>query len=215
MVKGYPILLNLRDRRVVIVGGGRVAARKVRDLFVTGARITIVSPLLDAALEPLAVSNQLEVLRQPYTPGIFAHLRPVLIFAATDSAEVNRQVINEAHALGILANTVDEADISDFHSMAVVRRGEITLAVSTGGASPALSAQLKHTLESTIGEEYALLAQWMHALRPIIREKIEAESERTAFWRAILDSDILALLRAGDEKAAREIVEQLLKRKDA
>ena len=181
----YPIALNLRGRRVVVVGGGAVAARKVSDLLDAGAEITLISPTLHPDLA--ALGARIDVRLTVYAPGMLAALRPLLVFAATDSHEVNQQVAAEARELGILVNVADEGSEGDFATMATIRRGEITIGLASGGASPALTRHLRAALEGVIGMEYDTLARWLGDLRPLVRVQVTPEARRRDLWRAILD----------------------------
>lgn len=203
----YPILLDLRDRPVVVIGGGRIAARKIAGLLEAGARVTVISPALHPQIA--ALGDQITVRLTAYQPGMLAELRPLLVFAATDSRAVNQQVAGEARALGILANVADEGADGDFTNMATFRRGAITIGIATGGASPALSAHLRARIEAVIGDEYAILARWLGDWRTQVRQNVPAEKRRD-LWRAILDSPALDQLRAGDEVGARAIIEALI-----
>ncbi len=206
---GYPILMRLKGRRCVVVGGGKVAARKVSGLLEAGAQVIVISPQFDESLITLAAQGRIEARQTAYTSGMLAELRPLLVFAATNSAEVNQQVVDEAHTLNILVDAVDNADNSDFTNMAVIRRGAITVGIATGGASPALTAQLKARVSAVIGEEYAVLARWLAELRPLVQQRVLSETERAAFWREVLDSAVLDALRGGDETGARAIIDRL------
>lgn len=208
-MNGYPVLLNLTHQRVVFVGGGRVAARKVDDVLAAGARVTIISPCLHSALILLRESGSVEHLAQPYAPGMLAALRPLLVFATTDSPQVNRAAAGEAESLGILVNAVDAGE-SRFSSMVTVQRPPITVALATGGASPALAAHLKGRLAAAVGEEYAAFARWLGDLRPLVKARFATQPERQAFWEAVMGSEALTLLRAGDSQAAYRVVENLL-----
>ncbi len=196
----YPILLNLRDRRVALIGGGVVAARKAADLLDAGAQITVIAP----SIHPDLAAMPIDLRPTAYARGMLAELRPLLVFALTDSPAVNQQVIDEARELGIL---VSEAN---FTSMTSLRRGEITIALATDGASPALAAHLREKLETEIGEEYALLARLLGDLRPLVRATVKPESRRRDLWRAILASPALDRLRAGDPAGARAIIDGLV-----
>ena len=208
----YPILLDLRERLVVVIGGGRVAARKVADLLEAGAQIILISPLLHPDLA--ALGNRIEHYQTVYTTGMMTEmidwdLNPLLVFATTDSPEVNQQVADEAHDLGILVNRADNESGHDFSSMATIRRGDITIAVATGGESPALSAHLRRKIEAEIGVEYATLARWLGELRPFVKAKVPP-ANRPALWRAILHSPVVDHLRADDETGARAIIDTLI-----
>jgi precorrin-2 dehydrogenase / sirohydrochlorin ferrochelatase len=205
----YPVLLHLQGRRAVIVGGGQVAACKCADLLAAGAQITVISPELTPSLLALAEAGHITWLAAVYAPGQLAALRPFLVIAATCVPDVNAQVIADAQALGILAGAADDTS-GDFTGMATVRRGAITLAAATGGASPALAAHLRGRLESAVGPEYETLAEWLAGLRPRVRQGLASQAERRAFWRALLDSSALAYLRRGDTLAARAVIDDLL-----
>ncbi|MEO8394485.1 MAG: bifunctional precorrin-2 dehydrogenase/sirohydrochlorin ferrochelatase [Chloroflexota bacterium] len=209
---GYPILLDLQGRLVVMIGGGRVAARKVADLLEAGAQIILISPTLHPDLA--ALGSHIEHYQTAYAPGMMTEmidwdLNPLLVFAATDSPAVNQQVADEAHDLGILVNRADNGRGHDFSSMAVIRRGDITIATGTGNSSPALAAHLRAKIEAQIGEEYTILARWLGELRPVVKAKIPPEA-RPSLWRAILQSPALDHLRASDEAGARAIIDALI-----
>jgi precorrin-2 dehydrogenase / sirohydrochlorin ferrochelatase len=208
--KGYPILLRLDGRCCVVVGGGKIATRKVTDLLAAGALVTVISPVLTEALTALAAEGRLQVYLTEYIPGALVELRPLLVFAATDSRAVNHRVVDEARALGALVDTVDHADTGDFSSMATIRREALTLAIATGGAAPALTVRLRQHLEALIGPEYGMLVRWMADLRPFVYKQIASEADRAAFWRTVVDSTVLDLLRTGDEKQARQVIDALL-----
>lgn len=208
----YPVMLRLEGHSVVIFGGGKVAACKAPDLLNAGAWVTIISPILHPALQTLAAEGAITWQDASYTPGQIAAIKPMLVFAATNSSSVNQQVCAEAQALGILVDVVDESTDSDFNSMAALHRGPITLAIATEGASPALAAHLRRKLEDVVGEEYATLATWLAELRPFVRENIDSETARRALWQNIIDSPILESLHNGDEAFARAILDDILAR---
>jgi siroheme synthase-like protein len=212
MAHGYPILLELRGRPVLVVGGGRVASRKVADLLAAGAEITLISPTLHPDLE--ALGDRIDVIRAAYQPGAITEMiqwdyDPLLVFAATDSREANEQVMDEAYTLRLLVDVADAPETGSFTSMATIRRGSITLALATGGASPALAAHLRERLETEIGAEYVTLSGWLRDLRPKVRARGTPDTRRD-LWRAIVASPALALLRAGDEAGARAIIDALV-----
>ncbi len=206
----YPILLLLEGRRVVVVGGGQVAARKIADLLAAGAQVAVISPTLTEALHALVGKGAIFWHEEHFTSGKLRELKPLLVFAATDSPAVNAQVIADAHAAGVLVSAVDDTPGGDFSNMAAVHRGRVTLAVATDGASPALAAHLRRRMEMAIGEEYEVLADWLAELRPIVLRNLHSPEARRALWQAILDSSVLKLLRHGDEIAARREINRLL-----
>ena len=146
-------MLRLEGRNCVIVGGGRIATRKVKGLIQANARVTIISPQLTAELEALADEGRIAAQIKPYSHGDLARLLPLLVFAATDDAAVNRAVADEARSIGALVNTVDNAEGGDFQNMATARRGSITVTVGTGGISPALAKNLAARLAAHITDD--------------------------------------------------------------
>lgn len=144
-----------------------------------------------------------------YAAGMLAEIRPMLVFACTDSPEVNAQVAEEARALGILVNRTDDGKAGDFSNMAIIERGEITIGLATGGAAPALAVFIRDKLAASIGNEYAALARIFADLRPAIQEQVEQDA-RAGLMQAILRSAALNHLRDGDEAGARAIIDQLI-----
>lgn len=206
---GYPItLVHLHDARCVIVGGGMVAARKVSGLRAAGARIVVISPTLCEPLEGLAARGEVEAIRRAYRTGDLEGA--LLVIAATDDPTVNRRVWEEAQVRGVLINVVDDPDRCTFFLPAVVRRGPLTLAVSTDGRCPALARHLRQRLEREFGPAYGPFVEWLGELR---KRAVSAlpPADRKAFWARLFRSDVLALLTAGDEVAARSRAEEVLK----
>jgi precorrin-2 dehydrogenase / sirohydrochlorin ferrochelatase len=145
----YPIFLDLDGRRCVVVGGGEVASRKARKLLQVRAEVVVVSPKVRPELESVAT----EVRRRPYRKGDLEGA--FLVFAATDSREVNAAVTREARGRGIPVNVADEPSEGDFALPSVLRRGQLQVAVSTGGASPTLARRIRYELEDAFGYEWA------------------------------------------------------------
>jgi precorrin-2 dehydrogenase len=205
----YPVYLTLKNKRVVVVGGGPVAERKVESLLETEASINVISPEVTSRLEALAKSGQIQLQRRPYAAGDCAGA--ALVFSATDDASVSQAVFDEATATGALINTADKPALCDFIMPAVVRRGDIAVAVSTGGTSPGLAAQLRDRIATLIGPEYAQLAELLAKVRPEIQRRISDEEQRKALHYRILNSDIIERLRLNDHEGAerrlREIIE--------
>jgi siroheme synthase-like protein len=209
----YPVMLKLEGRRCLVVGGGRVAARRVPGVLEAGASVTVISPALHHNLEALDAAGRITVLRRRYASGDVANLHPALVFAATDSAEVNRQVAEEARQIGGWVNIADDANESDFDVPAVTRHRPITLALSTG--APALTAHLRPLLEAAIGEEYVTLAGWMAEARATVRAQLETQDERAALWHSVLETPILEKLRAGQTDEAKAIFDKLTNGKES
>jgi precorrin-2 dehydrogenase/sirohydrochlorin ferrochelatase len=173
---GYPIILDISQRQIVVVGGGVVAMRKVKGLLAAGAtRVRVVSPVIHDEM-PAGIERVQAVYARESLAG--AHL----VFAATDSAEVNAAVVADAREIGALAARADEQDdgASDFTTPAVHRDGSLLLAVASGG-SPALSAMIRDQLVAAIHPNHVHLADAMQRLRPWIRANIAADRRRDVY----------------------------------
>ncbi|MBX6377193.1 MAG: bifunctional precorrin-2 dehydrogenase/sirohydrochlorin ferrochelatase [Clostridia bacterium] len=198
----YPICLNLRGRLVVVVGGGRVAARKVQGLLPAGARVRVVSPRLSPLLAELAATGVLEWTARPYRDGDLAG--SCLAFAVTSDSAVNRAVAGEARRRGTFCCLGDDPEAGDFIVPSSFRRGDVTVAVATGGRSPALAAHLRRRLEAVVGDEYAHWLEILVDLREEARRWLPDRAERERFLREVVQDDAYVdLVRAGQAPAAR------------
>jgi precorrin-2 dehydrogenase/sirohydrochlorin ferrochelatase len=202
MSSGLPVMLNIAGRMCVVVGGGNVATRKITDLLEVDARIILISPEIADPIKNLLEHIHWE--QRPYTPGTLGPYRPILVYAATNDTHVNRQVAQEAQALGALVNVADGTYESSFSNMTAIRRPPLIIALHTGGTSPALANHLGGVLEACIGEEYTILARWLGDLRSSSREQLDTQMQRQQLYEAILESDILHLLRQQQTDRARQ-----------
>jgi siroheme synthase-like protein len=202
----YPLYLDLSGRPVLVVGAGRVAARKVEALLSAGAQVTVVAPDVCEEFDTLARRPGLTIEIRPFAPGDMDGRW--LVIAATGSADINRWVSELAGRARIFCNVVDKPDLCTFHVPAVVRRGLLQLAISTGGASPALAAHLRRRLEAEFGPAWAALIDALAELRRHYREKYADDlATRGRLLKEFVESDAPALLtEAGDREAfAREL----------
>jgi len=208
---GYPILLHLQDRQVAVIGGGRVGARKVKHLVRTGARVLLVSPEASADLKALASEGAIEWIAEPYQRDMLNDIMPILVIATTPDARVNQTVAQDAHRIRALCNVANgSSDDSDFSNMALIQKPPLTIALSSNGRSPALVRQLKRQLTQDLGEEYAILADWLGALRAALPENRPTQANRQTLYEDIVTSEVLALLRAGDRDQAKRVFRQIL-----
>ncbi len=199
----YPLSLNIKGKRCVVVGGGRVALRKVTTLLEYGTDIELISPELCPELASLSARGLIHVYLRPYRAGDLQ--KAFLAFAATDNSSTNKQVAEEAGSRGILVNVADDAEGSDFIIPSSARRGEITIAVSTGSISPALARKIRTKLEETISDEYITLVNLVGEVRAEMK-KLSAQPDGED-WQEALDLDLmLELLRKGDNETARTIL---------
>ena len=203
----YPVNLDLHDKRVVIVGGGSVAARKAKRLVSAGARVCVIAPNLDDALAQLAAQGSVSHLARGYLAGDLDGA--LLAFAATNQPEVNLAVAAEARERGILVDVVDAPRQSGFTTPAVLQRGELMITVSTAGASPALSRRIVGQLETIFGDEYAEAV----ALLGAAREKMLTENGGNAYnvrvFAELAALDLPALLKNGQRDAIDQILLKL------
>ena len=202
MAPQYPVNLVVDGRPCLVVGGGRVARRKVEGLLVCGAVVTVVAPSVDAPLAALPV----RVFRRPYARGEAAQYR--LVVAATGDPSVNQAVHDDAEAAGVWVNAADDPPDCTFMLPAVGRRGSLVVTVSTGGESPALSAWLRDRIMADVGEEYEVLLRLLSEARVSVQGS--GRPTEDVDWLSVLDSRMLDLIRAGDIGKAREHLEACL-----
>jgi len=177
----YMACLDLQGRRCVVVGGGTIGAEKARGLLACGADVTIVSPTLDESLRSLAVTWQRGTYRRRDLRGAF------LVIAATSQRDVNERVHRDAERRGLLCNVADVPDLCNFILPAVHREGPIAVAVSTGGASPALAKRIRSDVAAIVTPEHAELAARLERLRPWVKEQYPSYEERRDFFEALVE----------------------------
>ncbi len=201
MTHYFPVALSLEGRRCLVVGGGAVAERKVAALVDAGADVIVIAPHISAAIEALGLLHSIELRRREYRPADLTDI--FLAVAATDDRDVNARVAADARGRGVLVNAVDDPANCDFITPAVVRRGEIQVAVTTGGTSPALARHVRELIEDLLPPEYEALADLLAQVRVELRSTgVRADPET---WQAAIQA-ALSLLRVGDldQKGERE-----------
>lgn len=178
----YPVMLDLGGKRCVVIGGGAVAERKARGLLEAGAgELIVVSPHATEGLERMSVEGSILLKRREYLNSDINGAS--LVFAATDARSVNEAIASACRDAGIWVNVADQAEQGDFVTPAVVRRGELLVAVSTGGASPALAARLKRELEQLYGEDYGDRLKLLRELRERLMDSEPDEARRQTMLR--------------------------------
>jgi precorrin-2 dehydrogenase/sirohydrochlorin ferrochelatase len=202
-MKYYPLYMDLRGRECLVVGAGAVAARKVRTLLDCGARVTVVGERPVEALEELR-SRGVKIVDRKFQPDDLK--LPALVIGATDSEEVNAEVSKESRRRGIPVNIADDPAKSTFIVPAIFRRGDVTMAVSTGGSSPALARLIREDLERHYGEEYAVLAELLGSYRERMMAVVSGHRRRADVWKGILDAGILDVLRREGVEGAEAII---------
>jgi siroheme synthase-like protein len=206
---GYlSICVKLDDRRCVVVGGGEVAERKVAALLEAGARVCVISPKLTTELQRLASINAVQHLAREWKSG---DLRDCLLaFAATDDPKLQGAIAGEARALRVPINFADEPELCDFIMPSVVRRGELQIAISTSGTSPALASRIRRDLQAIVGPEYETVTQIMRAARSYLRKWQHDSRERARILRALAVSDIAEHVRQADWATIDRLLNQHL-----
>lgn len=206
----YPINLELKDRICVVVGGGRVATRKACGLLTCGAKVRIISPELTETLIALLQEEKLEWLQRVYRQGDLQGI--FLVIAATDDELVQEQVYREAEERGILANVADVPSRCNFILPATIRQGDLTIAVSTGGKSPALAKQLRMELEKRFGPEYKILVDILGSLRRDILDQGRPQAENEVLFNRLLHKDMISWIKNRQQDAIRHHFESVLGR---
>ena len=213
MAKYYPILLNIQDKKCLVVGGGNVAWRKVCSLKDAGARVTVVSPEFCPEMEK---ETGIERIQQKYEEGFLNEV--LVVIASTDDEEVNKKVYYDAVKRGILVNVVDRPEFCSFIVPATISRGDLSISISTGGASPALARNIRESLEKQFGDEYGEFAKLLSETRRKILSEISNESIRRDILQRIAGLDMLEIIKQkgiaeAKKKILRIISEKIQKEK--
>ncbi len=200
----YPVFLDLGGRLVVIVGGGAVAERKVVTLGEYAPRIRVIAPEVTPVLEDLARSGAIDLERRGYVRGDLTGA--FLVVCATDSEEVNRAVHAEAEERGVLVNVVDVPDLCSFIVPSIVRRGTLSVAISTGGAAPTVAKRLRKHVQDHLGPEWETYVTLLGEVRTLVMERVPGgEADRKPIFEAIADSDLLVRIAGGARPTAEEV----------
>ena len=198
----YPIFLEMKDRRCVVIGGGAVAERKVEGLVAVGANVTVISPTLTDGLRDMLTQGAIRHVAREYRTGDRAGYD--MVFVATDSSEINATVSSETRSLRIWVNSADDPDHCDFILPAVIRRGDLAVAVSTGGVSPAVTRAIREELDEYFTGDYARFVQIAGEVRSELREKfISADADA---WNRALRGDFRRLIKEGRAVQAKALL---------
>lgn len=208
MPRYYPLMLDIRQGTCVVVGGGKVAGRKVELLLKCGATVRVIALRIDPSLKTLADSGAVEHVSGPYEKRQIAGA--VLVFASTDDSDVNRAVSLDARKAGIPVNVADAPELCSFLVPSVVERGDLLIAVSTSGRSPALAKRIRMELERSFGPEYARMLKLLGEIRPILMKMEPDVNERKKVLNKIVDSDLLGRIRNGEQAEPENVIKEML-----
>ncbi|MDL1988145.1 MAG: bifunctional precorrin-2 dehydrogenase/sirohydrochlorin ferrochelatase [Deltaproteobacteria bacterium] len=200
----YPVNLDILNRKCLVVGGGSVSTRKVMTLLECGAVVTVVSPDVAEELLELAEKKMIELKRRPYESsdidGMF------LVIGATDNEELNRQINKDAEHQNKLCNIADRPEVCNFILPSIVNRGNLVIAISTSGKSPAFAKKMRQDLEKEFGEEYDEFLQLMGAIRKkALSEKHEPEAHKHLFEQ-LINRGLIDMIRNHDEERINSLL---------
>lgn len=195
-MKYFPINLQIADRKCTVIGGGKVAARKIEALLECGGKVLVLSPQLTSDLQELHRDGRIEWEQRSYRQGDLHGA--FLVIAATDDEQAQKNVFKEAEANGQLINVADVPQLCNFILPASLNRDDLTVTVSTAGKSPALAGKLRRELEKTIGPEHGTLVKMMGLLRPVVLDKGRPHEENRETFRKLLHDDFADWIRQGN-----------------
>lgn len=197
----YPLFADLTNRRCVVIGAGMIAQRKVATLLDYGAQVTVISP--DATPRFLAHAKQgkIRYAKRQFRPS---DLRGAwLVFAATDDQRLNARVFRAANRLRIFTNVVDQKPLCSFIAPAIVKQGDLVIAISTGGASPAVAKHLRKELASRVGQDYARMIRLLGSLRGRAKRRLPDFQARKRYFDSLVDGHVFQLVRTGRMAVAK------------
>jgi precorrin-2 dehydrogenase/sirohydrochlorin ferrochelatase len=204
MKKYYPVSLDMTDKRCVIIGGGAVAERKAERLIECNAQVVVVSRSLTPVLEDRKKADTIEHIDADYEKktlrGAF------MVIGATDRDDVNAQVSRDALSLGMLVNIVDDPERCNFILPSLLQQGDLSIAISTGGKSPALARKIREELQQQYGPEYKSLLTIMGSLRKKVLAQGHASEANKTIFEALVRSDILQAIRNGNGNLVKKII---------
>ncbi len=192
----------------MVIGGGAVAQRKVTTLLRFGAKITLISPTVTKRLGHSAQQGTVRHLARRYRSGDVKGAW--LVYAATDDQRLNAQVFREASAAQIFTNVIDQKPLCSFIAPAIAKRGDVVIAISTGGASPTVAKRLRRELQSRIGAEYVPLLKLLNSLRGAAKRTLPRYQDRKRYFDGLVGGRVFEMVRAGQVSAARSHALRLL-----
>lgn len=205
----YPIFLDIKGKPCVVIGGGNVAERKVLSLLDAGAQVLVISPKLTPALKKLANKKKIGYCPKAYEKGNLKGF--FLAYSATNDQKVNRDVFNEAKRQGVLLNVVDVPELCNFIVPSVVERGDLLIAISTSGKSPAMAKKIRQQLEKEFGREYAVFLDIMGKIRDKVLTRSKESDKNKRLFERIVDSPMIEWIKEGKKKEINRFLKKILK----
>ncbi|ACL05124.1 siroheme synthase [Desulfatibacillum aliphaticivorans] len=204
----YPVMLDVTDKKCVVIGGGAVGARKVKTLLECGARVTVISPQAHDSLVDLAAQGEIILHARGYKSadldGAF------LLIGATDDADLNEKISRDAHQNNLLCNIADRPGDCNFILPSIVNQKDLVIAISTCGQSPAFAKKIRQDLQCMFGAEYGVFLELMGAVRKKLLAQSHAPEEHKGLFNRLIGNGLLDLLAARDEGGADALLEQVL-----
>jgi len=204
----FPVFLDLQGRSAVVIGGGRVAERKVLTLLACGARGTVISPAMTPKLSYLAQAGAIRRHTRRWRPVDLKEA--FLIMATTDDPKANAEIARRAHLDSRLVNIADDPDRCNVIMPSVITRGDLIIAVSTSGKSPALARRIRQELEGSFGAEYGRFLHLLGAIRLQVQSRVPSIARRRRVLQRLAASDLLTLLRQGKKRQVQKRIRQIV-----
>ena len=206
----YPIFLELNGRRVVVIGGGAVAVRKAQALLAAGARLIVVAQRIDNMLTVLSRNKNAELIKSKYSKDYLAEA--VLVIAATNNHQLNKQIYKDCQELEVLCNVVDEPELCDFFVPAVVKRGDLQIAIGTEGRCPAYAGHIRKKLEEIFTEEHGQFLAELEELRKRIIKDVAEPADRKSLLGELADDRSFNYFIENGPAQWRTFAEELVKK---
>lgn len=205
----YPVFLNLKNKKAVVIGGGSVAERKAQTLLSCNADVSIISPKITPRLRRLAKEGKVEYIKKGYEDKDIKDA--FIVVAATNDRGINEAIYKTAERCGCLLNIVDKPESSNFIVPSVISRGDLTIAISTGGRSPALSKQIRKELQQIYGREYEIFIKTMGKIRGMLLRSVSSEKARRRILTKLAkaQSGMIGLLKKGKKMEFYKEIERI------
>lgn len=204
----YPVYLDIEGRRCLVVGGGQVGTRKVKTLLECGARVKVISPEVTSALTELADQGRIDLELRTYRSADLDEA--FLVIGATDDQALNRQIHRDAEAAQRLCNIADQPALCNFVLPSIINQGDLTIAISTAGKSPAFAKHLRRQLTEQFGPEYGQMLELMGAIRQRLLAAEHAPEQHKPLFEQLIRRGLLELIKARDQRGIDALLQEVL-----